>query len=68
MSGLRWSSKDRDCLLYSVGMIFNDDNIWANIQNVAAPYSIDWNIHDQRKWRPFFNIDFKKPQFDQTDG
>lgn len=63
MSGLSWHYKDRDCTLYSIGMIFNDDNIWANIQDDAKPYSIDWNIHNPKKWRPFFTIDFRKPQF-----
>lgn len=64
LSGLKWSTKDRDCLLYSVGMIFNDENVWANIQNEAAPFSIDWNMHNPKKWYPFFNVDFPKPQFE----
>lgn len=64
MGGFQWSSKDRECPFYSVGMIFNEDNVWANIQEDTAPYTIDWNIHNTRSWYPFFTPDFPKPIFE----
>lgn len=56
-----WSSKDRFCTLFSVGVVFNEDNVWCNIQSDVEPYKIDWNMHDSKKWYPFFSPEFPKP-------
>jgi hypothetical protein len=61
MRGIVWSSKDRFCSFYSVGIVFDEQNIWANIQSDAEPYRIDWNLHDTGKWFPFFSPEFPKP-------
>lgn len=64
MSGLSWSHKNRDCLLYSVGMVFNDENVWANIQSESVPYKVDWNFQNNRKWFPLFPAGTRLPPFD----
>ena len=61
LEGRIWSHRDRFCSLYSVGVVFNDENVWANIQKDVEPYVIDWNLHDTKKWYPFFNMSFPKP-------
>lgn len=68
MTGNSWSSKNRDCILYSVGMIFNDENVWANIQKDASPHSIKWNIHNTKEWYPFFSLEFPMKQFDSPQN
>jgi coiled-coil and C2 domain-containing protein 2A len=70
IQGVAWSSKDRFCSLYSVGVVFNDQNVWANVQKDSEVYRIDWNFSDTRKWFPFFTVDFSKPPlgFSKDDG
>jgi coiled-coil and C2 domain-containing protein 2A len=58
LTGTLWSSRDRFCSLYSVGVVFNHENVWANLQDGAEPYRIDWNLHDKSKWFPFFTPEF----------
>ena len=64
LTGLSYSSKDDNCTLYSVGMICNQENVWANVQSDVAPFRIDWNIYDKKKWSPFFTPEFPLPRFD----
>lgn len=43
------------CPLNSVGCVFNDRNVWANVQACDKPLEMDWKLHDNpRSWRPFF--------------
>jgi coiled-coil and C2 domain-containing protein 2A len=58
LTGILWSSRDRFCSFYSVGVVFNHENVWANLQTDAEPYRIDWNFHDKGKWLPFFSPEF----------
>jgi hypothetical protein len=64
VQGVAWSSRDQFCSFYSVGVVFNEQNVWANIQKDAEPYRIDWNFHDTKRWFPFFTADFPKPPID----
>ena len=34
--------------------VFDDTNIWANVQPYDEPHLIDWHFDDARNWRPFF--------------
>ena len=36
---------DHDIPLYSIGMIFNHENIWINIQVEQHPQKISWTLH-----------------------
>ncbi|KAH0791657.1 coiled-coil and C2 domain-containing protein 2A isoform X2 [Histomonas meleagridis] len=62
--GRCWNSKDRFCSFYNIGIIFNEENVWANIQSDVEPYKVDWNIHNNKLWYPFFSSDFKMPPLD----
>jgi coiled-coil and C2 domain-containing protein 2A len=53
-TGCHWSARDRFCSFYNVGIVFESQNIWVNIQPECAPWRIDWNFHDSRKWLPLF--------------
>jgi coiled-coil and C2 domain-containing protein 2A len=61
LTGSYWAAGDRFCSLHNVGIVFNDHNVWANIQEKCEPYRVDWNFHDTKKWQPFFGPDFAMP-------
>ena len=53
-TGRVYSVTDSALPLSSVGCVFNDANVWANIQTTSSPESVDWRLDDPTKWRPFF--------------
>lgn len=40
--------------LTSVGCVFDDTNVWANVQLSHRPSELSWSLHDTHSWRPFF--------------
>jgi len=43
------------CPLTTVSCVFDDSNVWANVQPENRLYDMDWHLHDNPKcWRPFF--------------
>jgi coiled-coil and C2 domain-containing protein 2A len=48
--------------LYSVGVVFDSLNVWANIQNVEEPSKLDWDLFNDKRWHALFNLgaDIKK--------
>jgi hypothetical protein len=41
-----------DCC--QVGTVYNNDNIWANVQDSGHPWDINWHLGDTTAWKPFF--------------
>lgn len=37
-----------------VGMVYDGANAWANVQAVAAPWDMNWDLGNGSAWRPFF--------------
>jgi coiled-coil and C2 domain-containing protein 2A len=56
-TGHRYAMGDPHCPLKSVGTVFNQHNVWANVQQLAVPAKVSWNLHDPTSWRPFFTED-----------
>eukprot|EP00775_Hariotina_reticulata_P004277 gene4277-4531_t len=52
--GTALSVRDASCELRQVGLVYNSDNLWANIQLTGHPWDMTWNLADQNAWRPFF--------------
>ncbi|KAH9254723.1 hypothetical protein BASA81_007274 [Batrachochytrium salamandrivorans] len=48
--------------LKEIGCIFNNENIWANIQIDTSPLKVHLRLEDLGGWKPFFG-----PQFRCTD-
>ena len=51
-NGERYSVDDKDCPLKVVGAVVGKDsdgrgNIWANIQESAAPFRVNWDLRNQ---------------------
>ena len=42
------------CPLTGVGCVFDDNNIWANVQPVDKPADMAWVLTDPKAWKPFF--------------
>ena len=43
------------CPLTSIGCVFDERNVWANVQLTDKPLEMDWNLQDNPKcWKPFF--------------
>lgn len=42
------------CPLTSIGCVFDDTNVWANVQPSARPFEMTWLLSDAKCWRPFF--------------
>jgi coiled-coil and C2 domain-containing protein 2A len=54
-TGRSWTREALErCPLVSVGCVFNDKNIWANVGLSAVPKQMSWNLSDDKHWRPFF--------------
>ena len=53
-TGKSYTTELLHCPLTSVGLVFDDTNIWANVQPYDEPHLIDWHFDDARNWRPFF--------------
>jgi len=49
-----YKSDDPACPLTSVGCVFDDQNVWANIQPFEKPDELSWDLDDPKCWRPFF--------------
>lgn len=45
--------EDQACPLKSIGCVFDDKNIYINIQKSDDPAEISFNIDDPKKWEPF---------------
>ena len=43
------------CTLTNVGVVFNDENVWLNIQKNVAPLLMTWDLYNPKCWRPFFS-------------
>ena len=62
-TGRVYGVADSTLPLSSVGCVFNDANVWANIQPSGRPEAMDWQLHEPSKWRPFFGAKgFPAPQ------
>ncbi|KAJ3240461.1 Coiled-coil and C2 domain-containing protein 2A [Chytriomyces hyalinus] len=55
--------KDPHLPLKVVGCVFNDMNVWANIQAHDDPPRMNWNIADIKHWKPFFHRKFPKTEY-----
>ncbi|KAL3923902.1 MAG: hypothetical protein SGPRY_004076 [Prymnesium sp.] len=53
-AGKVYRADDAACPLTSVGCIFNNKNIWANIQPSDKSSELSWDLEDPKCWRPFF--------------
>lgn len=53
-NGCTFINHDTGCDLLEVGMVFNDKNMWANIQEKSESWNVDFNLNDIRLWKPFF--------------
>lgn len=57
VTGARYDMKaDHDsCPLQSVGVIFDENDIWANIQNTEEPARLNYNLSNDLHWKRFFS-------------
>eukprot|EP01137_Pigoraptor_chileana_P026493 Opistho-2@7848 len=60
-TGVSYRQHDTNCPLLEVGCIFNDKNIWANVQRYAEPTRIDFDLTNAKNWTPFFSRKFPFP-------
>jgi len=56
--GNRFAVTDKLCPLKQVIMLFNNQNLWVNIQDEVNPGLMEWDLKDTDAWLPFFNEDF----------
>uniref|UniRef100_A0A7S3R2T6 C2 domain-containing protein n=1 Tax=Dunaliella tertiolecta TaxID=3047 RepID=A0A7S3R2T6_DUNTE len=54
LTGSVVSVKDPTAELREVGMIYDNSNMWANVQQEAQPWNMTWNLLSPLHWRPFF--------------
>lgn len=45
---------DAICQLKSIGCIIGRDNVWANIQEFDDPALLQFEIENEKYWKPFF--------------
>eukprot|EP01119_Soliformovum_irregulare_P003354 TRINITY_DN13792_c0_g1_i1.p1 TRINITY_DN13792_c0_g1~~TRINITY_DN13792_c0_g1_i1.p1 ORF type:complete len:326 (-),score=73.03 TRINITY_DN13792_c0_g1_i1:93-1013(-) len=56
--GISTDSSDPTCSLKEVSLIFNDKNIWMNIQETGRPYLCQYDFNNAKEWTPFYGIEF----------
>ncbi|ORX82345.1 hypothetical protein BCR32DRAFT_292732 [Anaeromyces robustus] len=61
VTGETFHTWDAHCPLKEVGCVFNNENIWSNMNKQTDPARMEWNILNTKFWRPFFNKKFPKP-------
>lgn len=54
---------DLACPLKSIGCVYDDKNIYLNIQDKENPSELNFNIDDHTCWEPFLNEDQRKAFF-----
>jgi coiled-coil and C2 domain-containing protein 2A len=57
MAGTMFSVYDAaaGALMGDVAVVFNHENVWANVSLAAKPHDMSWNLGDYSAWRPFFS-------------
>ncbi|KAJ3198266.1 Coiled-coil and C2 domain-containing protein 2A, partial [Entophlyctis luteolus] len=63
VTGESYHVRDAHLPLKSVKCIFNELNLWANIQAYEDPARLNWNVDDVRSWKPFFCKKFPKFEY-----
>ncbi|OHS92851.1 hypothetical protein TRFO_12209 [Tritrichomonas foetus] len=51
--------RSSDCTLIDVSTVFNDGNIWFNIQDTGFPCQLNWDLSNKNCWLPFFDVQNK---------
>ena len=45
---------DKNCPVYDVALLVNENNVWANIQEHGSPPKIRWNLENRKDWCAFW--------------
>ena len=46
--------------LFGISTIFNNKNVWFNIQDRNTPlYELNWNFYNTKSWIPLFDTNYK---------
>jgi coiled-coil and C2 domain-containing protein 2A len=51
------------CPLVSIGCVFDERDVWANVQPSAEPARINFYFENLNYWRPLFNRQFSRGEF-----
>lgn len=61
LSGKPYKMSDTLCPLQQVFAIFNESNIWGNIQPRITGVNVKTDLNKKTFWKPFFSSDFPRP-------
>jgi coiled-coil and C2 domain-containing protein 2A len=64
LTGQIFDPKDTFLPLKSVGCIFNESNVWANVSKNEKPTSISWDLRNRKNWKAFFRNSKKVSEID----
>eukprot|EP00818_Percolomonas_sp_WS_P008297 CAMPEP_0117448902 /NCGR_PEP_ID=MMETSP0759-20121206/7651_1 /TAXON_ID=63605 /ORGANISM="Percolomonas cosmopolitus, Strain WS" /LENGTH=1533 /DNA_ID=CAMNT_0005241325 /DNA_START=194 /DNA_END=4791 /DNA_ORIENTATION=- len=53
-TGEAFDTTDPMCPIYEVGTIFDETNVWSNIQRSAKPHLISFDLNNRSHWQPLF--------------
>ena len=45
---------DKNCPVFDVALLVNENNVWANIQEHGSPNKIRWNLENRKDWSSFW--------------
>jgi hypothetical protein len=65
IGGTVFQINDTTCPVFDVGTVFNDENLWFNIQEAGRPAEIVWDFEDEELWIPFLKRSEKLPQLEK---
>eukprot|EP00002_Diphylleia_rotans_P016097 TRINITY_DN3128_c0_g1_i10.p1 TRINITY_DN3128_c0_g1~~TRINITY_DN3128_c0_g1_i10.p1 ORF type:complete len:1686 (+),score=344.27 TRINITY_DN3128_c0_g1_i10:64-5121(+) len=60
-AGMKYDQSDDKNALQKIRIIFNDKNVWGNLQKDKAPHLLDMNLDNPKSWSPLFTDKFPLP-------
>ncbi|XP_031567301.1 coiled-coil and C2 domain-containing protein 2A-like [Actinia tenebrosa] len=60
-TGRSYDVHDPHCPLKSLGCVFNEENIWANVQENDEPFRLIYDFTKPNLWQPFFSKKYPRP-------
>jgi coiled-coil and C2 domain-containing protein 2A len=60
-TGVSYNVSDPLCPLHEIGCVFDDTNVWANVQHEARPSKMNFDFNYGGDWRPLYRPGDRTP-------
>ncbi|XP_055354608.1 coiled-coil and C2 domain-containing protein 2A-like [Paramacrobiotus metropolitanus] len=60
-NGKSYRVTDPECPVTAIGMVANNENIWANVQQYSKAHEMQWQLHLAAHWKPLWSSSKERP-------